>query len=180
MISKKEASQCMVIEPKIYKDNRGFFFEKYNKEYFKKLGISYHFVQDNISVSKKNVLRGLHFQKNFPQGKLIRVLSGKIFDVAVDIRKTKSTFGNYCTFILSEKNRRLLWIPPGFAHGFCVLSDNATIEYKCTDFYKANDQYTLKWNDEDINIKWPVKKPILSKKDSLGLSLKKINQIIKI
>ena len=174
MYSKKKSSECMIISPQIYSDNRGIFFEKYNQKYFQKLGISYKFVQDNVSQSKKNVLRGLHFQKKFPQGKLIKVLKGKIFDVTVDLRKNKQTFGNFYTFILSDKNHKLLWVPPGFAHGFCVLSENAIVEYKCTNFYKFNDQFTLKWNDEDLDINWPIKKPIISKKDKVGFSLKYI------
>ena len=174
MLSKKNSLECMIISPKIFRDNRGLFFEKYNQKYYKKLGITHKFVQDNISQSKKNVLRGLHFQKKFPQGKLIKVLKGKIFDVTVDLRKSKPTFGNYYTFTLSDNNHELLWVPPGFAHGFCVLSKNAIVEYKCTDFYKFSDQFTLKWNDEDLNINWPTKKPVVSKKDIVGLSLKYI------
>ncbi len=174
MHSKKKSLECMIISPQIYSDNRGIFFEKYNQKYFKVLGITQKFVQDNVSQSKKNVLRGLHFQKKFPQGKLIKVLKGKIFDVAVDLRKTKSTFRNFYTFTLSDKDHRSLWVPPGFAHGFCVLSKSAIVEYKCTNFYRFNDQFTLKWDDEDLNINWPIRRPIVSKKDKIGLSLKYI------
>jgi len=152
-------------------DKRGFFFEKYSKVKFNSLGIKYNFVQDNVSVSKKNVLRGLHFQKKYKQGKLLRVVKGKIFDVIVDLRKNKSTFKNVYSFILSENDFKVLWIPQGFAHGFCVLSKVAQVEYKCTDFYKPNDQLTLLWNDETLKIKWPIHKPILSDNDKNGKTL---------
>jgi len=177
MSSTKKSLECLLISPKIFKDNRGFFFEKYNQKYYKKLGITYKFVQDNISHSKKNVLRGLHFQKKFPQGKLIKVLKGKIFDVTVDLRKSKPTFGNFYTFTLSDNIHQLLWVPPGFAHGFCVLSEDATVEYKCTDFYKSNDQFTLKWNDEDLNINWPIRKPIISSKDKKNISFRDFKKL---
>lgn len=174
MKSKNNSQNCMIINPNIFRDKRGYFFEKYNFNFYKKLGITFNFVQDNTSVSKKNVIRGLHFQKKFPQGKLIKVVLGKIFDIAVDLRKNKSTFGRVFKFTLSDKNHKLLWVPPGFAHGFCVLSDIAIVDYKCTSFYNVADQYTLNWNDEDLKIKWPIKNPIMSKKDLNGLSFKDI------
>mgnify|MGYP006077579397 FL=1 len=164
----------LIIVPSIFKDTRGFFFEKYNYKSFFKIGIKYNFVQDNLSYSKKNVLRGLHFQKKFPQGKLVKVVKGEIFDVIVDLRKNKKSFGKYLSFRLSDKNQNQLWVPPGFAHGFCVLSKEAKVEYKCTEFYKPKDEYTLKWNDNELGINWPIKKPIVSEKDSLGLTLEKI------
>ena len=125
-------------------------------------------------IQKKNVLRGLHFQKKFPQGKLVKVVKGEIFDVIVDLRKNKKSFGKCLSFRLSDKNHNQLWVPPGFAHGFCVLSKEAKVEYKCTEFYKPKDEYTLKWNDSELEINWPIKKPIVSKKDSLGLTLEEI------
>ena len=173
-IIKTKINGPLIIVPSIFKDTRGFFFEKYNYKSFFKIGIKYNFVQDNLSYSKKNVLRGLHFQKKFPQGKLVKVVKGEIFDVIVDLRKNKKSFGKYLSFRLSDKNHNQLWVPPGFAHGFCVLSKEAKVEYKCTEFYKPKDEYTLKWNDSVLEINWPIKKPIVSKKDSLGLTLEEI------
>lgn len=176
----KKLSKCKIIDLKAFEDARGIFFEKYNKSFFYSLGIKFEFVQDNISISKKNVLRGLHFQKKYQQGKLIRVCKGKIFDVAVDLRRKEKTFGKVSTFILSENISNLLWVPPGFAHGFCVLSKSAIVEYKCTNFYNPKDQFTLIWNDKYLNIKWPIKKPIISNKDKFGLTFRDLikNSII--
>jgi dTDP-4-dehydrorhamnose 3,5-epimerase len=173
-IIKTKINGPLIIVPSIFKDTRGFFLEKYNYKSFFKIGIKHNFVQDNLSYSKKNVLRGLHFQKKFPQGKLVKVVKGEIFDVIVDLRKNKKSFGKYLSFRLSDKNHNQLWVPPGFAHGFCVLSKEAKVEYKCTEFYKPKDEYTLKWNDSVLEINWPIKKPIVSKKDSLGLTLEEI------
>lgn len=164
----------LIIVPSIFKDTRGVFLEKYNYKSFFKIGIKHNFVQDNLSYSKKNVLRGLHFQKKFPQGKLVKVVKGEIFDVIVDLRKNKKSFGKHLSFRLSDKSHNQLWVPPGFAHGFCVLSKEAKVEYKCTEFYKPKDEYTLKWNDNELKINWPIKKPIVSEKDSLGLTLGEI------
>ncbi len=159
-------NDCLIIEPKTYEDERGFFLETFNSNRYQKLAsINLSFVQDNHSQSKNKVLRGLHFQKTKPQGKLVRVLRGEVFDVAVDIRKKSSTFGSWEGVILSDKNKRQLWVPPGFAHGFLVLSNFADFEYKCTDYYDPNDEGCLLWNDPDIGINWPLNDPLLSLKD---------------
>ena len=164
-----------VIHPKVINDNRGYFFETFQKErYQKMLGINYEFVQDNYSRSFKNVLRGLHFQENNVQGKLLRVVQGEVFDVAVDIRKNSPTFGQWVGMILSAENNKQLWIPPGFAHGFLVLSDIADFEYKCTNYYDPHSERCLLWNDPTINISWPISNPILSDKDKLGKSLQEL------
>lgn len=163
-----------IIEPKIFGDNRGFFLETFQASRYAELaGIELPFVQDNHSRSSKNVLRGLHFQKTKPQGKLVRVVRGEVFDVAVDIRKGSPTYGQWAGVLLSEENKRQFWIPPGLAHGFVVLSDVADFEYKCTDYYDPNDEGSLIWNDPDVGIKWPEGiTPILSAKDADALCLK--------
>lgn len=166
---------CIVIEPTVYEDSRGFFLESFNeKKYFEFAKIQYSFVQDNHSSSIKNVLRGLHFQVKKPQGKLVRVVRGEVFDVAVDIRKDSPTFGKWESVILSEKNKKQFWVPPGFAHGFVVLSEKADFEYKCTDYYDSNDEGCILWNDKDLDIEWPIDNPILSSKD---LNAKKFSDI---
>lgn len=156
-----------VIEPDVFSDSRGFFLETFEKcRYQQMLEIDFDFVQDNHSQSKKNVLRGLHFQKKFPQGKIVRVIRGEVFDVVVDIRQDSPTFKNWEGFILSEENKKQLWIPPGLAHGFLVLSKFADFEYKCTNYYQPDDEGCLAWNDPTININWPlVSPPTLSDKD---------------
>ena len=146
-----------IIEPKVFGDDRGFFLETFQIDRYKELvGIELPFVQDNHSRSSKGVLRGLHFQKTKPQGKLVRVVKGEVFDVAVDVRKDSPTYGKWEGVILSEENKRQFWVPPGFAHGFVVLSDIADFEYKCTDFYDPSDEGSLMWNDPDIAIDWPL------------------------
>ncbi|WP_435235703.1 dTDP-4-dehydrorhamnose 3,5-epimerase [Psychromonas sp. PT13] len=146
-----------IIEPRVFGDERGFFLETFQINRYKELvGIDLPFVQDNHSRSSKGVLRGLHFQKTKPQGKLVRVVMGKVFDVAVDVRKDSVTYGKWEGVILSEDNKRQFWIPPGFAHGFVVLSEFADFEYKCTDFYDPSDEGSLKWDDSDIGIEWPL------------------------
>jgi len=158
---------CFIIEPKVFGDDRGFFLETFHVSRYKQmLGISSPFVQDNYSRSSKHVLRGLHFQKTKQQGKLVRVVRGEVYDVAVDIRRESSTFGQWESIILSEKNKKQVWIPPGFAHGFLVLSESADFEYKCTDYYDPSDEGSILWNDSDLNIPWPVDKPMVSEKDS--------------
>lgn len=158
---------CYIIEPKVFGDDRGFFLETFHVfRYEKMLGISSPFVQDNYSRSSKHVLRGLHFQKRKQQGKLVRVVRGEVYDVAVDIRRESPTFGQWESIILSEENKKQLWIPPGFAHGFLVLSESADFEYKCTDYYDPSDEGSILWNDSDLNIPWPVDKPMVSEKDS--------------
>lgn len=154
------------IAPSLFHDERGYFFEIFHNTIFNQNGINENFVQDNFSYSKKNVIRGLHFQKNpKAQSKLITVFSGEIFDVAVDLRKNSSTFGKYVSEILSEKNHKSLYIPEGFAHGFCVLSKEATISYKINREYSPEHECGIVWNDPKLNISWPISKPILSKKD---------------
>jgi len=162
----------VIIEPKVYEDERGFFLETFQaKHYREKAGIHYDFVQDNHSRSIKGVLRGLHFQINRPQGKLVRVVRGEVFDVAVDLRRGSPAFGRWEGVVLSEENKKQLWIPPGFAHGFVVLSDLVDFEYKCTDYYDPKDEGCLIWNDPGIGIDWRVENPALSEKDKNGMAL---------
>ncbi|KES16094.1 MULTISPECIES: dTDP-4-dehydrorhamnose 3,5-epimerase [Gilliamella] len=170
-----EIPDVKIVKPKVYGDERGFFLETFEqKRYQEMLGISLNFVQDNHSQSQKNVLRGLHFQKENPQGKLVRVVRGEVFDVAVDIRKDSSTYGKWVGVILSEDNKSQLWIPPGLAHGFLVMSDIADFEYKCTNYYDPNSERCLLWNDPTVNINWPISTPILSEKDKLGKTLQEL------
>lgn len=166
-IIKTKLNDCVIIHPKVFGDDRGFFLETFQKKRYEDLaGIDLPFVQDNHSRSSKGVLRGLHFQKTKPQGKLVRVIHGKVYDVAVDIRSSSSTYGQWEGVILSEENKTQLWVPPGFAHGFLVLSETADFEYKCTDYYDPSDEGSLFWNDPDLNIPWPINNPKLSDKDS--------------
>ena len=167
-VTKCEIEGLCVIEPTVFKDERGFFMETYNQNDFVEAGLDMVFVQDNQSMSTKGVLRGLHFQKNFPQGKLVRVVRGAVFDVAVDLRKSSATFGKWFGVKLSAENKKQFYIPEGFAHGFLVLSDEAEFVYKCTDFYHPNDEGGLAWNDEEIGVQWPITKDmelIISEKD---------------
>ncbi len=166
---------AVIIEPKVYGDHRGFFLETYrDQQYRDQAKIELPFVQDNHSRSSRGVLRGLHFQQTKPQGKLVRVVRGEVFDVGVDLRKDSPTFGNWIGVWLSEDNHRQLWLPPGLAHGFIVTSDSADFEYKCTDYYDPNDEGCLIWNDPDIGIDWPSESPLLSDKDKAGLSFKAV------
>ncbi|URQ59608.1 dTDP-4-dehydrorhamnose 3,5-epimerase [Pantoea alhagi] len=166
-------SGLKIIEPKVFGDERGFFLETYHKERYKDLlETDLEFVQDNYSRSQKNVLRGMHFQINHPQGKLVRVVRGAVLDVAVDLRKNSATYGMWESVTLSAENKIQFWIPPGFAHGFLVLSDIADFEYKCTDFYHPQDEGCLKWNDKDVGINWPIDNPLLSEKDEKGSDFK--------
>ncbi|HFO9616707.1 TPA: dTDP-4-dehydrorhamnose 3,5-epimerase [Escherichia coli] len=168
-----------IIEPQVHVDNRGFFLETYSEEkYCELIGRELHFVQDNHSRSTKGVLRGLHFQSKHPQGKLVRVTRGIVFDVAVDLRINSQTFGKWFGIILSEENKRQLWLPEGFAHGFQVLSDIVDFEYKCTDYYYPEFERTLLWNDADVNIAWPLALSIISEKDKRGHSLSEIKSYI--
>ncbi len=159
--------EVKIIEPKVFGDDRGFFLETFQAErYASVIGEDLSFVQDNHSRSSRGVLRGLHFQKTKPQGKLVRVVTGEVFDVAVDIRKGSPSYGKWEGVLLSGDNKRQFWVPPGFAHGFVVLSDTADFEYKCTDFYDPSDEGTIIWNDPDIDIDWPIDfEPSLSDKD---------------
>ena len=170
---KTEIEDLFIIEPQIFGDDRGYFFETYKKKEFDDAGLIYNFVQDNQSKSKKGVLRGLHFQKKYPQAKLVRVLEGEVFDVAVDLRKGSETYGKYVGVILSENNKRMFMIPRGFAHGFVVLSEKATFCYKCDELYHPEDEDGIMWNDPDVGIVWPYNdEPLLSEKDKLHKSLK--------
>jgi dTDP-4-dehydrorhamnose 3,5-epimerase len=167
-------SEVLVIEPKVFGDDRGYFFESFNERTFaEKTGVSAHFVQDNHSRSARNVLRGLHYQIRQPQGKLVRVTAGEIYDVAVDIRRSSPTFGKWTAAVLSAANRKMCWVPAGFAHGFIVVSDHAEVQYKTTDYWAPQHERCIIWNDRDLAIPWPVKsEPILSQKDRTGLPLK--------
>lgn len=170
-VEKTNIDGLVVITPTVFGDSRGYFMETYNYDDYKAAGIPQVFVQDNQSCSKKGVLRGLHFQKEFPQSKLVRVISGVVYDVAVDLRKDSPTFGKYYGVILSDRNKKQFFIPKGFAHGFLVLSDVAEFVYKCDDTYHPNDEGGLLWNDSEINIEWPLaeiggtENLILSEKD---------------
>lgn len=174
-VIKTDIEGVLIIEPQVFGDDRGFFLETFqSKRYAQEAGITQEFVQDNHSRSTYGVLRGLHFQRTKPQGKLVRVVSGEVFDVAVDIRSGSPTYGQWVGTHLSAENKRQFWVPPGMAHGFVVLSETADFEYKCTDYYDPNDEACLLWNDSEIGIDWPVDEPILSAKDKLGLPLKEL------
>jgi len=163
-----EIEGVYIIEPTVFGDNRGYFMETYNYDEFKEAGLDMVFVQDNQSKSKKGVLRGLHFQKNHPQGKLVRAIKGEVFDVAVDLRKDSKTYGKWVGVILSEENKKQFYVPEGFAHGFLVLSDEAEFVYKCTDFYHPEDEDGIRWDEPSIDINWPINEVgniILSYKD---------------
>ena len=167
--------EVLIVEPKVFGDSRGFFFESFRADRFAAAGLPTAWVQDNISRSQKNVLRGLHFQLVQPQGKLVRCLRGAIYDVAVDVRRSSPTFGQWVGVEISEENHRAVYIPVGFAHGFCVLSDIADVEYKCTDLYAPQHERSLLWNDPTVGVRWPVAgEPILSPKDLLGKPLEEL------
>jgi dTDP-4-dehydrorhamnose 3,5-epimerase len=164
-----------ILEPRVFGDDRGFFFESYNQKTMADLGITERFVQDNHSSSSRNVLRGLHYQLKHAQGKLVRVAEGEIIDVAVDLRRSSATFGKWEAVRLSGENKRMLWIPPGFAHGFCVLSDKAHVLYKATDYYAPEHERTLAWNDPQLKIKWELDgEPIISEKDQRGVAFRDV------
>lgn len=172
---KTEIDGMFIVEPTVFGDDRGYFLETYHYDEFKKAGIDVVFVQDNQSKSKRGVLRGLHFQTKRPQGKLVRVIKGEVFDVGVDLRKNSPTFGKWVGAVLSDENKRQLYIPAGFAHGFLVLSDEAEFVYKCTDFYDPQNEGGIIYNDPDININWPISgdmEILLSQKDRALPSLK--------
>ena len=172
-VTRNEIEGLAVIEPTVYRDERGYFVETYNENDMKEAGLSLRFVQDNQSMSRKGVLRGLHFQKQFPQGKLVRVLQGSVFDVAVDLRANSPTFGKWFGVELSAENMKQFYIPEGFAHGFYVMSDVAVFAYKCTDFYHPGDEGGMKWNDPEIGIEWPLDgEPLLSEKDRKWLGIR--------
>ncbi|MDA0236494.1 MAG: dTDP-4-dehydrorhamnose 3,5-epimerase [Proteobacteria bacterium] len=156
----------LIIEPKAFGDHRGFFLETFQVERYREAGITLPFVQDNHSRSQRGVLRGLHFQKTRPQGKLVSVSRGAVYDVAVDIDPSSATYGKFVGVELNDDNHRQMWVPPGYAHGFCVLSEVADFQYKCTDFYFPADEGGLAWNDPDVGISWPIEAPQLSAKDA--------------
>ena len=164
----------LLIKPKVYKDERGFFCETYSKKIYSDKGIKEEFVQDNYSHSRKDTLRGLHYQLKNPQGKLVRVLNGSVLDVVVDIRKSSKTFSHYFSVELDDISFYQLYMPPGIAHGFCVISEKADFEYKCTEYYYPEDQFGIAWNDPIIDIRWPTSNPSLSKKDK---EYSNINQV---
>ena len=164
--------EVILMEPRVFGDARGFFLESWNRRSFAEHGLNLDFVQDNHSRSGHGVLRGLHYQIQQPQGKLVRVVNGEVFDVAVDLRRSSPTFGQWVGATLSAENHRLLWVPPGFAHGFCVLSEHADFLYKATDYYAAAHERTVLWNDPDIAVRWPLQgEPLLAPKDAAGSPL---------
>ena len=165
-VENTKLNDCFIIKPKVFNDNRGYFFESFQKKrYIEIASLNSEFVQDNISKSEKGTLRGLHFQKNKPQGKLVSVVKGAVYDVAVDLRKISPTFGQWIGVILSESNHNQLWIPPGFAHGFITLENDTIFSYKCTDYYDPQDEGGIIWNDSTLNINWGEKLPNVSDKD---------------
>ncbi len=173
IFNKTEIEGVFIIEPKVFGDNRGYFMETYKEKDFVEAGLDYKFVQDNQSRSHKGVLRGLHYQKNFPQAKLVRVISGEVFDVAVDLRKNSPSYGKWVGVILSAENKKMFMIPRGFAHGFVVLSETAEFVYKCDELYHPEDEGGIMWNDPDVGIVWPYKGvPSLSEKDKVHPSLR--------
>ena len=171
-VQKTPLQDALILEPRVFQDERGFFLESYSERTFAELGIGGRFVQDNHSFSKRGVLRGLHYQMTKPQGKLVRVVSGEILDVLVDLRRSSPSFGRWYSIRLSGENRLLAWIPAGFAHGFYVLSENAHVLYKSTEFYFPELERTILWNDPNLAIEWNAKAPILSAKDERGVQLR--------
>lgn len=164
--------EVLLIEPKVFGDARGFFFESYNRRQLAELNLHAEFVQDNHSRSAKNVLRGLHYQIVHPQGKLVRVIAGAVFDVAVDLRRSSATFGRWVGHTLSAENKMMMWVPPGFAHGFCVTTESAEFLYKTTDYWYPEHERCLLWNDPDLAIAWPLAgEPVLAAKDRVGAGL---------
>jgi dTDP-4-dehydrorhamnose 3,5-epimerase len=162
----------LIIEPKVFGDTRGFFLETWNRRRYGEAGLDVDFVQDNVSFSRRGILRGLHFQNPKPQGKLLQVLQGEVFDVAVDIRRSSPTFGKWHGLVLSGENKTQFYIPAGFAHGFVVLSETALFQYKCTEIYSPQDEMAIRWDDPDLGIQWPLKEPLLSDRDAKGLRLR--------
>ncbi len=175
-ITETEISDVLLLEPKVYRDDRGFFLETYREEHLEKVGLNIHFVQDNLSKSQQGTVRGLHYQIEQPQDKLIMVMEGRILDVAVDLRKNSPTFGKYISRELSSKNKHQMFIPKGFAHGFSVLSNNARVYYKCSDYYYPEGEYGLYWNDPSLNIDWQVTNPVISEKDQNQPKLSEISK----
>lgn len=175
-ISETEIPGVLIFEPKVFEDDRGFFLETWRKDKYAEAGVKEDFVQDNVSFSMRGTLRGLHFQNPHGQGKLVQVLTGQVFDVAVDIRVGSPSFGKWVGIELSGEDRRQIYIPPGFAHGFCVMSEKALFSYKCTDYYAAECDSGIAWNDPDIGIEWPIADPVLSQKDAKNPRLSQITE----
>ncbi len=169
---------AIIIEPAVFGDERGFFLETWNRDRYQEAGIGLPFVQDNISYSQKGVLRGLHFQYPHAQGKLVQVISGEVFDIAVDIRRGSPTFGESVGVMLTGELKNQFYVPPGFAHGFCVVSDTAMFAYKCTDMYHPETEHSLAWDDPDLNIQWPLSQPRLSDKDRQASRLKDLDEAV--
>ena len=170
-VTPTEIPDVLVVEPRVFGDDRGFFYESWNRRALREAGLDVDFVQDNHSRSTRGVLRGLHYQVRHAQGKLVRVVVGEVYDVAVDLRRASPTFGRHVAMTLSAENRRMLWVPPGFAHGFCVTSGSAEFLYKTTDYWHAEHERTLLWNDPALGIAWPVGAPVLAAKDAAGTPL---------
>ncbi len=171
-VTKTKIAGVLIIEPKVFGDARGFFLETFNAKRYAEAGIIESFVQDNHSHSAKGVLRGLHFQKQYPQGKLVKVTQGSVFDVAVDIRQNSPTYGQWVGITLSAEKHTQFYVPPGLAHGFCVISETADFHYKCTEYYHPEDEGSIRWDDPEIGIQWPVTEPVLSDKDSNAMYFK--------
>jgi len=170
-VTPTDIPDVLVVEPRVFGDARGFFFESWNRRTFAAAGLDVDFVQDNHSRSSRGVLRGLHYQIHHAQGKLVRVIAGEVYDVAVDLRRASPTFGRHVAVTLSADNARMLWVPAGFAHGFCVTSDSADFLYKTTDYWHAEHERTLLWNDPALGIDWPVGEPVIAAKDAAGTPL---------
>lgn len=174
-IRRMRIPEVLVVEPDVFEDERGFFMETWQERRFREAGLDAGFVQDNRSRSVRGILRGLHYQIRQPQGKLLSVVRGEVYDVAVDMRRSSPTFGHWVGMSLSDANKLMLWVPPGFAHGFYVVSDTVDFEYKCTDFYAPEQERTVAWDDPDLNIDWPLlagESPILSRKDAAGVAFR--------
>lgn len=176
-VIEKAIKDVVVFEPKVFGDERGFFMETFRQSWMEKIGVSLTFVQENHSLSRKGTLRGLHYQLQQPQGKLVRVVAGEVYDVAVDMRRSSPTFGQWVGETLSAENKKIMWVPPGFAHGFYVVSDTAEFMYKCTDYYAPEHERSLLWNDPAVGVEWPIGdvEPLLSEKDRAGLPLDQID-----
>ena len=173
-VLKCDIAGLLIVEPKVHGDARGFFLETWNRRRYREAGLAADFVQDNLSFSRRGILRGLHFQNPNPQGKLLQVLQGEVFDVAVDIRRSSPTFGKWQGVVLNAENKRQFYVPAGFAHGFVVRSETALFHYKCTALYSPQDELTLRWDDPDIGIEWSCQEPLLSERDAKGLRLREV------
>ena len=171
-ITRCDIAGLLIIEPKVFGDARGFFLETWHEHRYREAGLDLHFVQDNVSSSRRGTIRGMHFQNPKAQAKLVWVMDGEVFDVAVDLRRSSPTFGRWHGLNLSSQNQLQFYVPPGFAHGFAVLGETAVFTYKCTEFYSPKDELTLSWDDPDIGVKWPFSDPVLSEKDKNGVRLK--------